>query len=133
MDKNIKIARELVKLAKSLVAEENIANQAGEYKDFIGKIQWKGISGTVKNATFELKDDTIIWHNGIWEYGSWYKGTWEDGVWTKGTWEYGTWKNGVWFSGMWRHGIWEGGEWVFGKDGNNEPHRKGDSPDKWGK
>lgn len=34
MNKNIKIAKELVKLAKSLISKQNIASQEGEYKKY---------------------------------------------------------------------------------------------------
>ena len=144
MDKNVKIAKELVKLAKSLMAEENVANQPGHYENFTGRIQYKDSFGTVTRATFELKDDTdesIVWKNGIWERGAWHggiweKGHWENGIWWDGTWKKGTWSDGKWLGGTWENGewlsgTWKGGIWKTGRDSNMEVHLKGDSPDKW--
>lgn len=149
MNKNVKIAKELIKLAKSLVATQNIANQEGEYKNFTGKIDWKGINGKVINATFKLvtgMNYDIIWERGTWFNGVWKNGYWKDGVWERGTWESttifgstwkngfwkdGQWVNGTWFNGVWERGVWQGGKWFYGKDKHNNEHEKGDSPDKW--
>ena len=148
MDKNIKIAKQLVRLAKSLVAidEEGdgsgfqvfhdmdnygikdggkIADKPGKYKNFTGTIEYKGISGTVRNATFELLDEDEtegidwydgIWENGVWDAGTWYNGTWKNGKWKAGTWFKGTWENGRWTSlsswrSIWQNGTWKGGTW----------------------
>ena len=129
MSNNIRIAKELVRLAKSLVAEE-VADKEGEYKDFTGKISWGNTQGSVQDATFELSSggDPIIWKEGRWEDGTWAKGTWENGAWVKGTWKDGTWKGGTWFGGTWK-----GGDWEDGFDGRRKNHPAGDSPDNWEK
>ena len=54
MKENIKIAKELVKVAKQLVIAGNVANKEGIYKYFTGKIDWKGTTGNVSGANFEL-------------------------------------------------------------------------------
>ena len=94
MKQEVNIANELLKLAKSLVAEQpNIANTKGNYENFTGQIDWRGIKGTVKNATFKLMGGakSINWFDGIWEEGKWIDGNWKDG----------TWKNGIWEKGIW--------------------------------
>lgn len=103
---NKRIAIELNRIAKSLVAEE-VADTAGEYKKFTGTIKWKGSEGKVRGATFELDHvDGILWKGGIW-----LNGTWEDGYWEDGIWEDGTWKDGVWEAGEWKKGFWGNGTW----------------------
>ena len=143
MDNNLKTAKELLEIAKSLVANKNVAGWYGKYENFTGTIDWKGTKAEVTNATFELRDDgtywNVIWKSGTWEngtlhYGTWYdgiwkNGTWEDGKWFHGTWrngifkngewEIGTWENGtwngrIWWHGTWKNGIWKGGEWFRG-------------------
>lgn len=107
----LKIARELNKIAKELIAGE-VANQQGRYRNFTGTIDWPraGIKGQVKNATFWL--DSGI-HGMVW-----YDGTWQNGIWGNGTWWYGTWKKGT---------------WKYGWDKYGKSHKSGDSPDKWEK
>ena len=137
MNKNVRIAKELVKLAKSLIAldedgdgsgfqvlhdmdtykitdERNLANKPGKYENFTGKIEWKGewdgTFGTVENATFELKNSG----NGyliIWEDGTWKDGQMFKCDWKKGTWEKGTFIYGSWEGGTWKNGNFRGGTW----------------------
>jgi hypothetical protein len=57
-----------------------------------------------ENADIEIKNNTILWKNGIFYYG-----TWIYGIWKKGTWVYGTFENGIWESGEWKRGIWVSG------------------------
>ena len=147
MDKNIKIAKQLVRLAKSLVAidEEGdgsgfqvfhdldnygikdggkIADKSGKYKNFTGTIEQKGISGTGRNATFELLDETAgidwydgIWENGVWDAGTWYNGTWKNGEWKAGTWENGRWTSASSWRSRWKNGTWKSGTWDGWYDG----------------
>ena len=163
MNKNVKIARELIKIAKSLVAEENVADKPGKYEHFTGKIGWMGTIGNVTNATFTLqKSDRFhcgiwwysgtwnsgFWDNGVWEYGTWKDGTWIDGQWIDGTWNGGTWEGGDWkggnwmggtwnlgdwWKGTWYDGTWNGGTWEDGYDKNGNRHLADDSPNKWKK
>ena len=128
MNKNVKIAKELIKLAKSLVAKQNIANKEGRYEDFTGTIDWKGTKGKVEDATFELTNDVKClvlweggnwlngyWKSGHWEWGFFTEGTWQDGIWQDGVWiGYGVWKNGTWENGNFNGGIWENGTWENG-------------------
>ena len=69
MDKNIKIAKQLVRLAKSLVAEENVADKPGKYENFTGTISWMGTVGNVTIAAFTLQKSDRF-HYGIWWYGA---------------------------------------------------------------
>ena len=94
MKENIKIAKELVKVAKQLVIAGNVANKEGIYKYFTGKIDWKGTTGNVSGAIFELNSKGIIWYS-----GTWFNGTWSNGTWKDGQWHNGTWKNGNWYRG----------------------------------
>ena len=122
MNENVRIAKELVKLAKSLVAEENVANKEGEYENFSGSIDWKGTEGTVVDATFELVSDcSIYWYGGTWKNGTWITGRWYGGTWENGTWKGGQFHKGLWENGTWENGIWYGtakwkdGTWIDGK------------------
>ena len=125
-----KIATELKILAKSLIAK-NIANKAGEYKHFTGRIDWKDVHGDVTNADFLLQDhktEQIKFYSGTWNDGNfigywwsgvWKDGTFEDGYWAHGTWNNGTWKDGIhstgtWYNGIWEKGFWEKGSWYDG-------------------
>ena len=141
---NIKVVKELVKIAKSLIAEQNIANQKGDYNNFTGIIQWGKSFGTVTDAYFSLVNNGIIlFDSGIWENGTWeqkddnsgyFQATWKNGIWKagffgnqdggRGIWENGTWyngcfagerwENGQWKNGQWSRGIWENGTWYDG-------------------
>jgi len=68
----IKVARSLVRLAKSLVAAGDVADNPGDYEDFTGTIKWGKTNCKVENATFTLgpQKGRFVWH----------KGTWIDGV-----------------------------------------------------
>ena len=59
------------------------------------KFYWL-IDSEIEDAQIEIKNETIIWHNGNFYNGDWY---------------YGIFKNGK-FYGDWENGIWEGGEFV---------------------
>ena len=129
------LAKELLKIAKMLVAEQ-VASEPGEYKNFSGKIDLKRCFGHVSNANFSISGDGEIdvWESGTWEDGAlscriwkngtfkmgsmfcqeWEKGTWQNGTWRSGTWKNGTWKSGGWLKGIWENGTWETGTWVNG-------------------
>ena len=129
------IKSEFTKIAKLLKSAE-VASEIGEYENFTGTINFKGVKAKVKNATFELKRSGAIrwnngtWINGNWKLGTWEKGIWEDGDFLRGTWNNGTWKDGV-FKGGWKNGTWEGGTfdgmWVKGKwkdEKNPRPNKR---------
>lgn len=122
MDRNVKVAKELVKLAKSLLASENVAKKKGKYEHFTGSIDWKGSTGIVMDATFELvADGSIYWYDGTWMMGTWITGRWYGGTWKNGTWKGGQFHKGLWENGTWENGIWYGtakwkdGTWIDGK------------------
>ena len=158
MKQNVKIAKELVKLAKNLVGDiwegepKYIDTDARkEFKNVTGKIQLKkGWIIQVKNATFDYyynnKYFPIIWKSGDWENGTWKGGYWWGGTWEDGIWEFGEWKGGYWQGGTWENGDWENekdsvwlnGVWKEGRQSidngyKQKIHRNGDSPDKWNK
>jgi len=60
------------------------------------------IDSEVEGAKIEIKNNTLIWHEGIFMSGNWH---------------YGIFKNGG-FYGKWENGIWEGGyfdgKWISG-------------------
>jgi hypothetical protein len=60
------------------------------------------IDSEVEGAKIEIKNNTLIWHEGIFMSSNWH---------------YGIFKNGG-FYGRWENGIWEGGyfdgEWISG-------------------
>lgn len=128
---NIKVAKELIKLARILIARYNIANKDGQYKNFTGQIDWNEINGEVKNAHFILKDGQIHWISGIWNNGFWNDGIWESGIWKNGTWINGEWNSGSWINGIWNDGIWKKGYWFCGFDKDRNKHQKNDTPDQW--
>lgn len=151
MDKNAKIAKELVKLAKELVATESmslydnpigqsssgIASQPGEYENYTGKIQFGNSNGDVQNATFKLMSDgnTIEWKKGTWLNGTWAnEGFWSGGIWKNGTWHGGDFFNGVWENGKWMctsrdceftNSTWKNGEWTGGTFSDNSTWENG--------
>lgn len=62
------------------------------------------IDSEVENAQIEIKNNTLIWEDGIFFNGHWY---------------YGIFKNGI-FYGHWENGIWEGGDFK----GTGQPNKK---------
>ena len=81
-----RIVKELLKIARDLVSNDprvagrnEVADTEGKYKNFTGIIKWGKSEGKVKNATFELENNEILWKNGTWEYGTWINGTWKNG------------------------------------------------------
>lgn len=93
---------------------DKVASKPGKYKNFTGEINFENNKGSVKNATFQLKNHSIFWEQGIWLGGEWYNGVWKFGVWKNGVWHFGVWKNGAWNDGVWEEGLWQNGAW---KDG----------------
>jgi hypothetical protein len=134
MNNNVRIAKQLVRIAKELVGTKhdgeivrtNIADTAGFWKDFRGTLLWKGIHASVAAKKMSLND------SGSKYLVSWYGGTWNDGNADNVWWKEGQWKNGTFTGGMWISGTWNGGTWKGGYDANGQWHNEGDSPDKWG-
>jgi len=66
------------------------------------KLYWL-IDSEVDQAIIEIKNNTLIWHEGIYMSGNWYYGIFKNGGFY-GTWESGIWENGF-FNGEWISGI----------------------------
>ena len=66
------------------------------------KLYWLIDSETDK-AIIEIKNNTLIWHEGIFMSGDWKYGIFKKGGFY-GTWENGIWENGY-FDGTWISGI----------------------------
>lgn len=110
-----KIAKELLKIAKQMIAKQKVADKVGEYANFTGEIFFNGTRAKVKNAFFDLTSKgEIYWYDGYWIDGYWIKGTWEDGIWYDGVWQGGIWQGGEWKDGTWQFGVWQNGEWQDG-------------------
>jgi len=66
------------------------------------KMYWL-IDSEIEYAQLEIKNNTIIWHNGNFYSGNWYYGIFKSGKF------YGVWENGIWengdFAGKWISGI----------------------------
>ena len=66
------------------------------------KLYWL-IDSEVDQAIIEIKNNTLIWHEGIYMSGDWHYGIFKKGGF------YGTWENGIWeggfFEGNWISGI----------------------------
>lgn len=117
------IQAEIKKIAK-LLESEKVADEGGEYKNFTGKIDYRGSKAKVKNAHFLLGKSIIGWLDGVWlngtfkdgfwNKGTWVKGIWKRGEWYDGDWKNGTWENGVWNGGKWHNGTWKNGDWWKG-------------------
>lgn len=126
---SIRIAKALIRLARTLVAYRTPSIDPGEltrayfvggtYTNVTGEFKHPTVHGywaNIENATFTITSTGLDWKS-----GTWVKGTWHDGIWRGGTWK----------SGKWLGGTWMRGEWIFGYDRNNMKHGKGDSPDLW--
>ena len=66
------------------------------------KFYWL-IDSEIENAELEIKNNTLIWHNGVFYFGNWFYGIFKNGVFN-GIWENGIFENGV-FNGKWKSGI----------------------------
>ena len=66
------------------------------------KFYWL-IDSEIQNADIEIKNNTIIWHNGIFTDGDWHYGIFKDGEFY-GVWEDGIFEKGL-FKGDWKSGI----------------------------
>lgn len=61
------------------------------------------IDSEVSEAVIEIKNDTLIWHSGIFMSGDWHYGIFKGGKF------FGNWENGIfehgYFNGNWKSGI----------------------------
>lgn len=67
------------------------------------KFYWV-IDAELEDAEIEIKNNTLIWHNGIW-----FHGKWEFGIFMNGEF------HGVWDNGIFEEGKFEG-KWISGID-----------------
>ena len=92
MEDNISIAKELIAVAKLMIAGE-VATKDGKYgkrnEGWSGTINYNGTRGTVSNAVFELKNGRIIWTDGTWHNGRMASGRKAHGRWVNGKMESG--------------------------------------------
>jgi hypothetical protein len=58
------------------------------------KFYWL-IEAEIEDAVIEIKNNTLVWHSGIF-----YSGIWEYGIWLSGEFKSGTWVNGIFESGI---------------------------------
>lgn len=134
MNNNVRIAKQLVTLAKELISTRldnqivrtSIADKPGRWRDFRGKLKWKGTDAEIKGKHMKLNEDgeddyPIVWYGGVWYGGIAYHILWQGGVWFDGIFD-----GGKWLTGTWKGGIWKGGY-----DANGKWHDENDSPDKW--
>lgn len=61
------------------------------------------IDSEVESAVIEIKNNTIIWQDGIYRSGNWKYGIFKNGGFY-GIWENGIWENGT-FKGNWKSGL----------------------------
>lgn len=133
MNNNVKIAKELIKMAKELVGTKHdgeiirtdVADKPGTWKDFRGTLIWNGIHARVNAKRMSLNNEGKYSVN-------WYGGTWIDGNADNVWWKEGQWINGTFNGGAWLAGTWHNGTWKGGYDSEGTWHAEGDSPDKWG-
>ena len=63
------------------------------------------VDSEVEKAKLEIKKDTLIWHNGTFQFGKWKYGIFKEGTFN-GTWESGIFEPGeAYFKGKWNGGI----------------------------
>lgn len=66
------------------------------------KLFWL-IDSEIESAIIEIKNNTLIWYEGIFKYGNWHYGIFKNGGFY-GNWENGIWENGT-FKGKWKSGL----------------------------
>jgi hypothetical protein len=88
---------ELLFEGKTYTSESKI-DQILDQKDF----NWL-IDAEIENSKLEIKNNTLIWHEGVFYTGDWIYGIFKNGKF------YGNWKNGIFengkFLGKWNSGI----------------------------
>jgi hypothetical protein len=78
-------------------------------KEIVKVLKEKGfnwlINSELEKAELEIKNDTLIWHNGDFQFGKWKYGIFKEGTFN-GTWESGIFEPGeAYFKGKWIDGI----------------------------
>lgn len=93
----------------SLKTESDILTHNNEIVNWIKsneKWHWL-LDAQVDNAVIEIKNNTLIWKDGIWYSGDFLYGIWENGTF------WGRWINGLWINGKFN------GEWLTGLKSQN--------------
>ena len=123
-------------------SDDEIVSKPCDKEDFSGMIFYKSTKATVKNATFSLRENDIVWNGGEVVEGkismqgqySGFSGSFGIGdarfkavnasfnvsvnagrtviVWNGGDWLDGTWSTGIWNKGVWHDGTWRFGNWI---------------------
>lgn len=68
----------------------------------------------IDHAVLEIKDDTLVWHTGVWHYGDTQAMEWVSGIFRYGNlndclWHNGFFDGGQFVSGQFRNGVISGG------------------------
>jgi len=72
------------------------------------------IDAEFEDAVIEIKNNTLIWHDGIWYFGYWNYCIWKDGIW----------KDGIFENGIFEKGYFEGGTFKSGIDINGNINKR---------
>lgn len=131
-------------IVKGRVFNDNgtIVSSPCDKENFSGTIFYKNIKVTVKNATFSLNENDIVWNGGEVIEGKMsmqgkyrgFSGSFGIGeahfiaknaffdvsinsgktviYWNGGDWMDGTWVTGIWNKGVWHEGTWRFGNWI---------------------
>ena len=90
---------------KSLKVKDKSYNNHNEVESKLNDLNFHWIiDSEFEKADIEIKNNTIIWNDGIW-----LNGMWEFGIFLNGEF-YGIWKNGIFESGEFK------GKWISGID-----------------
>ncbi len=91
---------------KSLIYNNNKITKSSKIDDILSQnnFNWL-IDAEFEGAELEIKNDTLIWHDGTWYFGYWYYGIWKNGVWKDGTFENGIFEKGTFEGGTFKSGI----------------------------
>ncbi len=72
------------------------------------------LNAEFEEAEIEVKNKTLIWHNGNWYAGDFEYGIWIDGNFYGGSFINGIWQNGEFYDGTFESGIWKNGKFYGG-------------------
>lgn len=86
-----------------LIGKDSIRNQSQIENILKSKKFYWLIDSEIEDSILEIKNDTLIWHEGIF-----YAGKWKYGIFKNGKF-FGNWENGIFekgdFKGEWKSGI----------------------------
>lgn len=110
---------------------DRIANKAGEYNDFSGRVVWKKSDFEVRNATFELVENPNNQSSVFVDKGTIIGGLLVNVTIYDCNFENGKFRNSVFKGGTWLDGHWILSEWLGGFDKHGTYHEKFDEPNGW--